>query len=128
MGEDLRAMGRLREALAHQDRAIRLLTERLGSRHPRLGAPLAYKGLTLFDLRKRRQAIPFLERAIDLLPPAHADRALAVMALARSLEPRRPRSRRVKLLVVEAMTRFASVQATRELDRAAAYLRRGDRR
>jgi hypothetical protein len=34
----------------------------------------------------------------------------------------------VKLLVIEAMTQFAGLRITRELDAAAGSLRRGDRR
>jgi hypothetical protein len=60
-----------------------------------------------------------------VIPPAMNDRAQAAFALARALEPRRPRSRRTRALAEEALQIFTAVRDSRDRDEVASYLVRG---
>jgi eukaryotic-like serine/threonine-protein kinase len=127
IGEDLRRLGRAAEALRHQEKALHILRARIGQ-HPMIGHQLAYKGLALVDLRRPRQAVPVLKQALETIPPGDANRARAAFALARALEPRRPRSARALALAREALAIFTALRASRERDEVARYLARGSRR
>jgi serine/threonine-protein kinase len=125
IGEDLRRLGRPAESLDHQRRAIQVLS---GAGQPLLLATArGAQGLALFDLGRRREAIPLLERAIEKMLPASPDRARAAFALARALEPGRARTARAKALAEEALKTFTAVRLPRERDDVRAYLRRGQR-
>jgi eukaryotic-like serine/threonine-protein kinase len=124
IGEDLRRSGRPREALKYIEQALAILSPRMG-KNIVVGYTLGYKGRALADLGRRRDAIPVLERALEVIPPAMNDRAQAAFALARALEPRRPRSRRTRALAEEALQIFTAVRDSRDRDEVASYLVRG---
>jgi tetratricopeptide (TPR) repeat protein/predicted Ser/Thr protein kinase len=124
IGEGLRRSGRPREALPYLERALAIQSPRLGE-HYVVGFTLSYQGLALLDLGRRRAAIPKLERALALVPPGEPDRAHAAFALARALEPGRPRSARTRALAEEALQIFTAIRATRERNRVTRYLTNG---
>jgi hypothetical protein len=93
--------------------------------HYVVGFTLSYQGLALLDLGRRRAAIPKLDRALALVPPGEPDRAHAAFALARALEPGRPRSARTRALAEEALQIFTAIRATRERSRVTRYLTNG---
>jgi serine/threonine-protein kinase len=127
IGEDLRRSGRPREALKYLEQALAILSPRMGE-NILVGYTLGYVGRALVDLGRRRDAIGVLERALRLIPAQLPDRAHASFALARALEPRRPRSRRTRALAEEALQIFAEVRDSRDRDKVASYLARGERR
>jgi tetratricopeptide (TPR) repeat protein/predicted Ser/Thr protein kinase len=120
VGETLRRLGKAADALGHQTRALQMLSDMQG--HPLIPHVMASKGLALHDLGRRLDAIPVLERALEDLPPGVPDRAFAAFALARALEPRRPRSARAKALAREALTIFTATGPHRERGQVSAYL------
>jgi tetratricopeptide (TPR) repeat protein len=120
VGEDHRRLGRAAESLTYQRRALAALGN-LGD-HPAVGYVSACQGLALVDLGRRREAIAPLERALRIIKRGDADRARAAFALARALEPRRPRSKRARALAEEALESFTALRAVPERDRVAAYL------
>jgi eukaryotic-like serine/threonine-protein kinase len=126
VGEDYRRLGRAAESLTYQRRALASLGTSLGD-HPIVGYVLTCQGLALVDLGRRREAIAPLERALRIIPPGEPDRGRAAFALARALEPRRPRSARCKALAREAFDIFTATHAASERDQVAAYLARATR-
>lgn len=126
IGEDLRALGRAAEALTHQERALQIFGEKPGEELP-IGHALAFRGLALLDLHRRREAISVLEQAVKNIPRGDWIRAGAAFALARALEPRGPRSPRAQALAQEALETFTTARAWRERDQVADYIARGAR-
>ncbi len=124
IGEDLRLLGRPAESLAYQERAHEILGRRPEDSKEYLAAAFAYRGLALVDVGRRREAIPDLERALELHSPSSPDRARVAFALARALEPGRARSPRAIVLSLEALATFAGIGAEPEMDRVVAYLGR----
>jgi len=126
IGEDLRLLGRPSESLAYQERSRAILQARLGESHAYVGPGLAYQGLALADQNRSREAIPVLEHALELLSYTEPNRARVALALAEALEPRGPRSPRALVLSLEALATFTVIRAKREIDRAVAYMARGN--
>jgi eukaryotic-like serine/threonine-protein kinase len=120
-GEDLRRLDDAAGSLPYQERALQILGDRL-SAHLIVGYVQAHHGLALFDLGRRREAIPKLEHALELIPPGEVTRARAAFALARGLAPRGPLTQRARELAREALAIFTAVRAAGEQDQVAAYL------
>jgi len=127
LGEDLRRLGHARQALSYHERSLRIVRSRPEGQRL-LGRPLACQGLALIDLGRRREAIPVLEKALTATQPDDPMGARAALALARALEPRGPRSRRVRALTRDALAILTAIHADKERDQAADYLAHGSER
>ena len=123
VGEDLRQLGRAAESLTYQEQSLEILRA-TGKDHPVIGVVLAHQGFALLDLGRRREAIAVLEGALPKIPASSPERARAAFALARALEPLRPRSQRVRALADEALATFTAVHDHRDRDQVTAYLAR----
>ena len=98
IGYVLRLLGRLDESVQAHERAVSLLSSRLGPTDPRVAMALTNLGLTLFDRGDRRRAAGTERRAADIFQdaygPAHPHTRMARERLADMLAagPDRPQT------------------------------------
>jgi serine/threonine protein kinase/tetratricopeptide (TPR) repeat protein len=128
LGEDLRELGRLRESLVYHARAKAVAKLRADDKSPKRALLEVFEGMALADSGRRREAIPVLERALAVIEPSEFEWAGGALALARSLEPRGPRTHRTRLLALQALVTFTAHRDRRHIAQVAAFLARGARR
>jgi len=127
-GNVLRELGRAEESLRRFDSALAVLRKNLSDDHPQLVNSLSGKGLSLLALGRADEAIPLLERALELRlvgPPNELELAEVRFALARALWPRKDARSRALDLAHKARKGYAGVfqaPAVRETERIDAWL------
>jgi serine/threonine-protein kinase len=127
-GNVLRELGRAEESLERFDSALTVLRATLSDDHPQLVNSLSGKGLSLLSLGRVDEAVPLLERALELRlagPPREIELAEVRFALARALWEKkhaRPRSLELARLARDGYSRVPQAPAVRETERIDAWL------